>query len=62
MRKIAVQKPDLIKIWYIIDEEHPVEKFRPPVRAAIEESHAHKIRVAVTRLNSKQRERRWKKG
>jgi imidazolonepropionase-like amidohydrolase len=47
VRKLAAQKPDLVKIWYIVDKDHPVESFRPIVRAAIEESHAHKIRVAV---------------
>src|ERR1043165_1689901 len=47
VRKLAAQKPDLIKIWYIVDKDHPVESFRPIVRATIEESHAHKIRVAV---------------
>jgi len=44
---IAAQKPDLVKIWYIVDENHPVDAFRPTVRATVEESHAHKIRVAV---------------
>ena len=47
VRKLAQQKPDLVKIWYIVDKDHPVESFRPIVRATIEESHAHKIRVAV---------------
>ncbi|PYJ54740.1 MAG: hypothetical protein DME82_10000 [Verrucomicrobia bacterium] len=47
MRKLAEQKPDLVKIWYIVDKDHPVESFRPIVRATIEESHAHKTRVAV---------------
>ena len=47
VRKLAEQKPDLVKIWYIVDNGHPVESFRPIVRATIEESHAHKIRVAV---------------
>jgi imidazolonepropionase-like amidohydrolase len=47
VRKLAEQKPDLVKIWYIVDKDHPVENFRPIVRATIEESHAHKIRVAV---------------
>src|SRR5881394_4021780 len=47
VRKLVQQKPDLVKIWYIVDKDHPVESFRPIVRAAIEESHAHKIRVAV---------------
>src|SRR5712675_1576286 len=47
VRKLAEQKPDLVKIWYIVDKDHPVESFRPIVRATVEESHAHKIRVAV---------------
>jgi imidazolonepropionase-like amidohydrolase len=47
VRKLAEQKPDLVKIWYIVDKGYPVESFRPIVRATIEESHAHKIRVAV---------------
>jgi imidazolonepropionase-like amidohydrolase len=47
VRKLAEQKPDLVKIWYIVDKDHPVESFRPIVRATIEESHGHKIRVAV---------------
>src|ERR1700745_1026288 len=47
VRKLAQQKPDLVKIWYIVDEDHPVDAFRPIVRATIEESHARKIRVAV---------------
>ena len=47
VRKLAEQKPDLVKIWYIVDKDHSVDAFRPTVRATIEESHAHKIRVAV---------------
>ncbi len=47
VRKLAAQKPDLVKIWYIVDQDHPVDGFRPIVRATIKESHAHKIRVAV---------------
>jgi imidazolonepropionase-like amidohydrolase len=47
VRKLAEQKPDFVKIWYIVDDDHPVNSFRPIVRATIEESHAHKIRVAV---------------
>ena len=47
VQKLAAQKPDLVKIWYIVDKDRPVESFRPIVRATIEESHAHKIRVAV---------------
>src|SRR5437762_2281545 len=47
VRKLAAQNPDLIKIWYIVDKDHPVDSFRPIVRATVEESHAHKLRVAV---------------
>jgi len=47
VRILAAQKPDLVKIWYIVDKDHPVESFRPIVRATIEESHARNIRVAV---------------
>ncbi|HZR06245.1 MAG TPA: amidohydrolase family protein [Candidatus Udaeobacter sp.] len=47
VRKLAEQNPDLVKIWYIVDKDHPVDSFRPIVRATIEESHARKIRVAV---------------
>jgi len=47
VRKLVQQKPDLVKIWYIVDKDHPVDSFRPIARATIEESHAHKIRVAV---------------
>ena len=47
VRKLAEHKPDVVKIWYIVDKDHPVDSFRPIARATIEESHAHKIRVAV---------------
>jgi imidazolonepropionase-like amidohydrolase len=47
VRRLAVQKPDLVKIWYIVDKDHPVDAFRPIVHATVDESHAHKIRVAV---------------
>jgi imidazolonepropionase-like amidohydrolase len=47
VRKLVGKKPDLVKIWYIVDQDHPVDAFRPIVRATVEESHAHKVRVAV---------------
>jgi imidazolonepropionase-like amidohydrolase len=47
VRKLAPQNPDLVKIWYIVDKDHPVDSFRPIVRATVEESHARKLRVAV---------------
>jgi imidazolonepropionase-like amidohydrolase len=45
--KLARENPDYVKIWYIVNAENPVEKFRPIVHAVIQESHAHKLRVAV---------------
>src|SRR6201984_485470 len=45
--KLGGRKPDFVKIFHIVDKDHPVDAFRPIVRATIEESHAHKIRVAV---------------
>ncbi len=47
VRKLTDQKADLVKIWYIVDKDHPVDSFRPIVRATVEESHAHNTRVAV---------------
>src|SRR5437762_7683742 len=47
VRKLAAQNPDLVKIWYIVDQDHPVDSFRPIVRATVEESHGRKLRVAV---------------
>src|SRR2546423_11728661 len=47
VRKLADQKADLVKIWYIVDQDHPVDSFRPIARATIEESHARKVRVMV---------------
>jgi imidazolonepropionase-like amidohydrolase len=47
VRKLAPDKPDYIKIWYVVSPDSPVEKFRPIVRAVIEESRAQKLRVAV---------------
>jgi Imidazolonepropionase and related amidohydrolases len=60
VRKLAEQKPDLVKIWYIVDKDHPVDAFRHRPRDD-EESHAHKIRVAVTQPSSRLRARQWKK-
>ena len=47
VRKLVEHNPDFVKIWYIVDKDHPIEAFRPIARATIEESHAHKIRVMV---------------
>jgi imidazolonepropionase-like amidohydrolase len=47
VRKLVDRKADFVKIWYIVDKDHPVDAFRPIVRATVEESHAHKTRVMV---------------
>ena len=47
VRKLASQQPAYIKIWYIVNDENPVAKFRPIVHAVIEEAHRLKLRVAV---------------
>jgi imidazolonepropionase-like amidohydrolase len=47
VRKLEREKPDYIKIWYIVNAENPVEKFRPTVHAVITEAHRLKLRVAV---------------
>src|SRR5215217_2787725 len=47
VRKLAKRSPDYVKIWYVVDPESPVEKFRPIVHAAVGESHRLKLRVAV---------------
>ena len=58
VRKLAAEKPDYIKIWYIVPPPLPspapetsdTERaaiFRPIVKAVIAESHARKLRVAV---------------
>ncbi|PYI94380.1 MAG: amidohydrolase [Verrucomicrobia bacterium] len=63
VRKLAIQKPDYIKIWYIVPPaqspspgasaapgQSDVERaaiFRPIVHAVVEESHRLKLRVAV---------------
>ena len=47
VRKLVERNPDFVKIWYIVDKDHPIDAFRPIARATIEESHAHKVRVMV---------------
>ena len=47
VRKLAAQKADYVKIWYIVDGDGAVERFRPIVRAVAEESRKLKIRLAV---------------
>jgi imidazolonepropionase-like amidohydrolase len=47
VRREAEKKPAYIKIWYLLTPQEPVEKNRPMVRAAIQESHRLGFRVAV---------------
>lgn len=47
VQKLARENPDYVKIWWIVNAENPVEKFRPVVHAVIEESRRLKLRVAV---------------
>lgn len=47
VRRQAAKKPDLMKIWFVVLPNETPEKHLPVVRAAIEESHKHGIRVAV---------------
>src|SRR5437763_10586008 len=45
VQRLAKEKPDYVKIWYIVNAENPVEKFRPVVHAVIAESHRLKLRA-----------------
>jgi imidazolonepropionase-like amidohydrolase len=47
VRREAERKPDLVKIWFIVSRGGRLDALRPIVRAAVEESHARGIRVAV---------------
>lgn len=47
VKKQLPYKPDFIKIWYIVVPGQPAESTLPIVKAAIEESHAHGLKVAV---------------
>ena len=47
VKKQLPYKPDFIKIWYIVFPGQSAEKNLPIVKAAIEESHANGLKVAV---------------
>ncbi len=47
VQKLAAEKADYIKIWFVVDGAGAVERFRPIVRATVAESRAQGIRVAV---------------
>jgi imidazolonepropionase-like amidohydrolase len=47
VRRELAQKPDLIKIWFIRRPGSKLEELEPIAKAAIDESHARGVRVAV---------------
>jgi imidazolonepropionase-like amidohydrolase len=47
VRRQLERRPDFIKLWFIVDAEHPVEAGAPMIRAAIKEAHAAGVRVFV---------------
>lgn len=47
VRRLAAEKADYIKIWFVVDGRGAVERFTPIVRATVEEARAQKIRVAI---------------
>ena len=47
VKKQLPYKPDFIKIWYIVLPGQPAEKTLPIIEAAIQESHANGLKVAV---------------
>jgi imidazolonepropionase-like amidohydrolase len=47
VRKQLPYQPDFIKIWYIVLPGQPADKTLPIIKAAIDESHLHHLKVAV---------------
>ena len=47
VRREVEHSPDLVKIWYILTPDAGIRGSLPMVKAAVEESHAHGVRVAV---------------
>jgi imidazolonepropionase-like amidohydrolase len=47
VRRELDYKPDLIKIWYIVTANTKAQDTLPVIKAVIDESHAHGVRVAV---------------
>ena len=47
VRRLAAEKADYIKVWFVVDGEGAVERFRPVLRATAEEARAQGIRLAV---------------
>lgn len=47
VRRQAAAKPDFIKIWFLVAPGETAQQHLPMVRAAIDEAHAHGLRVAA---------------
>jgi imidazolonepropionase-like amidohydrolase len=50
VRKQLAQKPDLIKIWYVVSKDTGLEEFYPIVEAVAKETHAHQLPLYVHAL------------
>ncbi|HEY2291328.1 MAG TPA: amidohydrolase family protein [Thermoanaerobaculia bacterium] len=44
---LAERGSQAVKVWYIVDNDHPVEKLAPAVHAAGEAAHAHNLPLIV---------------
>ena len=61
VRKLAEQKADLVKIWYIVDKDHPVDAFRPIVPRQLKRVTPTRFVSPCTQPSSRRRARLWKK-
>ncbi len=61
VRKLAPQNPDLVKIWYIVDKDHPVDRFRPSSARPSKKVTLANCVSLFTRPNWRLRAPRWKK-
>ncbi len=62
VRKLAEQKPDLVKIWYIVDKDHPVEGFVPSCTRRLKRVTRTKFASPCTLPSLRRRAPQWKKG
>src|SRR4029453_12818569 len=61
VRKLAAQNPDLVKIWYIVDQDHPVDSFGRSFALRSKRVPPTKFAWPSTRQNWKRRAQPWKK-
>ena len=47
VRRQAALRPDFIKLWFVLNPGETPQQFLPVMKAAIDEAHAAKLRVAV---------------